>query len=138
LAEKDIVDKIQKAKQDIEQFKYEAEQAERNGDYGKVAELRYGKMKDANNFITQQQLKLSEVQGGDPMIKEEVDAEDIAGIVSRWTHIPVSRMMESEKEKLLRMEQELHKRVVGKIRQFRHFLMLSGETVRVYLIKRNL
>jgi len=112
-AEKDIIDKIQKCKQDIENFKLEAEQAERNADYGKVAELRYGKIKDAIELIKELQKKLIEVQANNPMIKEEVDAEDIAGIVSKWTGIPVSRMLESERNKLLSMEKELHKRIVG-------------------------
>jgi ATP-dependent Clp protease ATP-binding subunit ClpB len=112
-AEKEIIDKIQKCKQNIENFKLEAEHAERNGDYGKVAELRYGKIKESIENIKELQEKLIAVQANDPMIKEEVDAEDIAGIVSKWTGIPVNRMLESERNKLLSMEKELHKRIVG-------------------------
>lgn len=112
-AEKDIVDAIQKAKEDIENYKLQAEQAERGGDYGKVAEIRYGKIKEAENSLHQNMAKLSEIQKDSSMIKEEVDAEDIAGVVSRWTGIPVTKMLQSEKEKLLHLEDELHKRVVG-------------------------
>ena len=111
--EKKIIKQIQSSKELIEQLKLEADKAERTGDYGKVAELRYGKMKDASEQINQAQINLKEMQGNDPLIKEEVDAEDIAGIVSRWTGIPVARMLESERMKLLRMEEELHARVVG-------------------------
>ena len=111
--EKDIVEQIQKAKTDMESFRFEADQAERQGDYGKVAEIRYGKIKEAEISVSHLMNQLSEMQGGNPMIKEEVDAEDIAGVVSRWTGIPVNKMMQSEREKLLHMEDELHKRVVG-------------------------
>jgi ATP-dependent Clp protease ATP-binding subunit ClpB len=113
-AEKDVVEGIQKAKEKIESLKFEAEQAERSGDYGKVAEIRYGRIKEAENQLEDFKGKLAEMQAsGSQMIKEEVDAEDIAGVVSRWTGVPVSRMLQSEKEKLLHLEGELHKRVVG-------------------------
>lgn len=112
-SEKAVVDKIQQNKQRIEQFKQEAEEAERRGDYGKVAELRYGKIKEAEASISTAKTELSALQGEDAMIKEEVDGEDIAEVVSRWTGIPVSRMLQSEKEKLLTLEAELHWRVVG-------------------------
>jgi len=111
--EKDVVDQIQKNKQLIDTYKFEAEQAERSGDFGKVAELRYGKIKDAETEIDALRLQLIETQSGKAMIKEEVDAQDIAGVVSRWTGIPVSSMLQSEREKLLNLEAELHKRVVG-------------------------
>ena len=113
LAEKEIIDKIQQNKAEIEQARIEAEIAEREGDYGKVAELRYGKIKEKERGIEELQKKLREVQGDRPLIKEEVDAEDIAEIVSKWTGIPVSKMLQSEREKLLSLEEELHKRVVG-------------------------
>lgn len=112
-SEKDVLDKIQTNKELIDQYKLEAEQAERSGDFGKVAELRYGKMKEAETAIEALREKLEETQSGKAMIKEEVDAEDIAGVVSRWTGIPVNRMLQSEREKLLNLEDELHKRVVG-------------------------
>jgi len=112
-SEKAVVDKIQLNKKHIEQFKLEAEDAERRGDYGQVAELRYGKIKDAEAAIISLKAELSGLQAENAMIKEEVDAEDIAEVVSRWTHIPVSRMLQSEKEKLLTLESELHKRVIG-------------------------
>ncbi len=112
-SEKDVLDKIQTNKELIDQYKLEAEQAERAGDFGKVAELRYGKMKEAETAIEALREKLEETQSGKAMIKEEVDAEDIAGVVSRWTGIPVNRMLQSEREKLLNLEDELHKRVVG-------------------------
>ncbi len=111
--EKNIIDSIQKLKQEIEHFKFEADQAERLGNYGLVAELRYGKIKDAEIKIETLKSELNNKQGNSAMIREEVCAEDIAEIVSRWTGIPVNRMMQSEKEKLLNLEQELHKRVVG-------------------------
>ncbi len=111
--EKDIVENIQKEKQNIEEYKLEAEQAERAGDYGRVAELRYGKTKEAENNLVLLKEKLNDSQKDSPMIKEEVSAEDVAEIVSRWTGIPVSKMMQSEKEKLLHLEEELHKRVIG-------------------------
>lgn len=112
-SEKEIVDEIQKNKKQIENYKLAAEQAERAGHFDKVAELRYGKIKEAENKTGELQEKLAKVQGSSPMITEEVDAENIAMIVSRWTGIPVSRMLESEREKLLRMEDELHRRVIG-------------------------
>ena len=112
-AEKELVDKIQKLKKDIEDYKLEAERAERDGDFGKVAELRYGKIQASEQQIEELQQKLIELQGDKPMINEEVTAEEVAEIVSRWTGIPVSRMLQSEREKLLHLEEELHKRVVG-------------------------
>ncbi len=112
-AEKELVDKIQKLKKDIEDYKLEAERAERDGDFGKVAELRYGKIQASEQQIEELQQKLVELQGDKPMINEEVTAEEVAEIVSRWTGIPVSRMLQSEREKLLHLEEELHKRVVG-------------------------
>ena len=112
-AEKDLVDKIQNNKHLIEYYKLEAEQAERNGDLGKVAEISYGKITDAEGEEEALKVQLQELQGGDPMINEEVGAEDIAEVVSKWTGIPVNRMLQSEREKLLKLEDELHKRVVG-------------------------
>ena len=112
-AEKDLLDGIQKAKEKIENLKFEAEQAERAGDFGKVAEIRYGRIKETENEIEKLREQLNQTQSGKAMIKEQVDAEDIAGVVSRWTGIPVSRMLQSEREKLLHLEDELHKRVVG-------------------------
>jgi ATP-dependent Clp protease ATP-binding subunit ClpB len=112
-AEKELINKIQQDKIEIEDAKFEAERAEREGDYGKVAELRYGRIKEKENEIEALQQQLHERQGSRAMIKEEVDAEDIADVVSRWTGIPVSRMLQSEREKLLHLEEELHKRVVG-------------------------
>ena len=112
-AEKDEINKIQQNKIDIEQLNYEAEKAEREGDYAKVAEIRYYKIKQKENENSQIQDRLKELQGERAMIKEEVDSEDIAEIVSRWTGIPVTKMAKTEKEKLLNLEQELHKRVVG-------------------------
>jgi ATP-dependent Clp protease ATP-binding subunit ClpB len=112
-AEKELVDKIQKLKKDIEDFKLEAERAERDGDFGKVAEIRYGKVQEAEKQIALLQQQLAELQGDKPMINEEVTAEEVAEVVSRWTGIPVSRMLQSEREKLLHLEDELHKRVVG-------------------------
>ncbi len=112
-SEKDIINKIQQNKIDIEDSKFEAEKAEREGDYGKVAELRYGKIKQLEEEIEQLKTQLHERQGGKAMIKEEVDSDDIADVVARWTGIPVSKMMQSEREKLLHLEEELHKRVVG-------------------------
>ena len=111
--EKEIVESIQQSKADIENFKFEAEQAERAGDYGKVAEIRYSKIKLAENKLEENKNKLLEIQANSAMIKEEVDAGDIADVVSRWTGIPVSRMLQSEVQKLLNLEIELHKRVVG-------------------------
>jgi ATP-dependent Clp protease ATP-binding subunit ClpB len=112
-AEKDLVEKIQQNKISIENLKLEAEQAERTGDYGKVAERRYGKIKDIENNIETLKTQLLSIQNDNPMIKEEIDAEDIAYIVARWTGIPVNRMLKSEKDKLLHLEEELHKRIVG-------------------------
>ncbi len=112
-AEKEIINKIQQDKIDIENAKFEAEKAEREGDYGKVAELRYGKIKEKETEIQTLQQQLHERQGGAAMIKEEVDSEDIADVVSRWTGIPVNKMLQSEREKLLHLEEELHKRVIG-------------------------
>ena len=112
--EKEVVEGIQKIKEEIENFKFEAEQAERNGDYGKVAEIRYGKIKESETQLKSFEGKLAEMQqNGSQMIKEEVDSEDIAGVIAAWTGIPVSRMLQSEREKLLHLEDELHKRVVG-------------------------
>ena len=111
--EKELVNKIQQDKQQIENLKFEAERAEREGDYGKVAEIRYGKLKNLQDDISKVQDELKHRQGGEAMIKEEVTPDDIADVVSRWTGIPVSRMLQSEREKLLHLEEELHKRVVG-------------------------
>ncbi len=112
-AERGLVNRIQQNKSQIEQLKFEAERAEREGDYGKVAEIRYGKLKALEDEIRQIQEQLKDTQGGEAMIKEEVTAEDIADVVSRWTGIPVSKMLQSEREKLLHLEEELHKRVIG-------------------------
>ncbi len=112
-AEKEVVDKIQQLKKTIEEYKLEAERAERNGDFGKVAELRYGKIQKAEADVEALKVKLKEVQGINPMINEEVTAEEVAEVVSKWTGIPVNRMLQSEREKLLHLEDELHKRVVG-------------------------
>ncbi|MDD2930709.1 MAG: ATP-dependent chaperone ClpB [Fermentimonas sp.] len=112
-SEKELINKIQQAKIEIEDAKFEADKAEREGDYGKVAELRYGKIKEKENDIESLQTELHIRQGGRAMIKEEVDAEDIADVVSRWTGIPVNKMLQSEREKLLNLEDELHKRVIG-------------------------
>ena len=112
-AEKELINKIQQNKVDIEQLKFEADRAERDGDYAKVAEIRYSRIKGKEDENAQLQNKLKAMQGDKSLIKEEVDAEDIADVVSRWTGIPVSKMVKSEKEKLLHLEEELHKRVVG-------------------------
>ncbi|MBP8781983.1 MAG: ATP-dependent chaperone ClpB [Paludibacteraceae bacterium] len=112
-AEKELIESIQQNKIDIEQLKFEADKAEREGDYGKVAEIRYGKIKQKEEEIANFQQKLVSLQADHPIIKEEVDSEDIADIVSRWTGIPVSKMVQSEKDKLLHLEAELHKRVIG-------------------------
>ena len=112
-SEKAVVDRIQKDKQNIEVFKQEADEAERRGDYGRVAELRYGKIKEAEADIEVQKAELRAMQAEVALIKEEVDAGDIADVVSRWTGIPVSKMLQSEREKLLSLEVELHRRVVG-------------------------
>ena len=111
--EKELADRIQSAKQQIEAYKFEAEKAEREGDYGRVAEIRYGKIKNLEEEIKKVQGELHSTQGCSAMIKEEVTAEDIADVVSRWTGIPVSKMLQSEREKLLTLEDELHKRVIG-------------------------
>ena len=112
-SEKEQINKIQQNKIDIENLKFEADKAEREGDYGKVAEIRYGKIKQKEAEIKETQARLKTMQGAAAMIKEEVDSDDIADVVSRWTGIPVSKMMQSEKEKLLRLESELHTRVIG-------------------------
>ena len=112
-SEKEQINVIQQKKIEIEQLKYDAERAEREGDYGRVAEIRYGKIKVAEEAIEAAKAKLAELQQGHAMIKEEIDADDIADIVSRWTGIPVRKMMQSEKDKLLHLEDELHKRVIG-------------------------
>ncbi len=112
-SEKEVVDGIQKQKKKLEDLKFEADQAERNGDFGKVAEIRYGHMKATETELDKLNEKLHEMQSSQALIKEEVAAEDIADVVSRWTGIPVSRMLQSERDKLLRLEDELHKRVVG-------------------------
>ena len=112
-AEKSLIDKIQQSKIDIEKLKFEADQAERNGDYGRVAEIRYGRLKDKQANIEKYKADLLKMQDGNPTIKEEVDSNDVADIVSRWTGIPVSKMAQSEQTKLLNLETELHKRVIG-------------------------
>ena len=112
-SERDVLEQIQKNKQLMEELKVEAAEAERNGDYGKVAEIRYGKMRDTEAEIQKLQQEVAKNAEAGAMIKEEVDAEDIAEVVARWTGIPVSRMLQSEREKLLKMESELHDRVVG-------------------------
>lgn len=111
--EKQLIEAIQKNKTNIEEFRFQADQAERQGDYGKVAELRYGKIREAEAAIDTLKKQLEEQQQIQALIKEEVDSEDIAGVVSRWTGIPVSRMLQSEREKLLHLENDLHKRIVG-------------------------
>ncbi|WP_304612347.1 ATP-dependent Clp protease ATP-binding subunit, partial [Paramuribaculum intestinale] len=112
-AEKDLINRIQQNKIDIEQLNFEAERAEREGDYAKVAEIRYSKVQQKETENTQIQEQLAMMQGEKALIKEEVDAEDIADVVSRWTGIPVNKMVQSEKEKLLHLEAELHERVIG-------------------------
>ncbi|EKT4551438.1 ATP-dependent chaperone ClpB [Flavobacterium psychrophilum] len=112
-SEKDVVDNIQAIKTEIEDFKYEAERAERDGDYGKVAEIRYGKIKESQERLDVLQKQLIENQSGTSLIKEEVTREDIAEVVAKWTGIPVMKMLQGEREKLLHLEQELHGRVVG-------------------------
>lgn len=112
-SERSLIDEIQKNKDAIEQYKFEAGRAEREGDYGKVAELRYGKIKEAEERIEEVKKKLSDMKHGESLIREEVTADDIAAVVSKWTGIPVNRMMQSERAKLLSLEDELHKRVVG-------------------------
>ena len=112
-AEKNVVEGIQKAKEEIENLKYEADQAERSGDFGKVAEIRYGKMKAAEEQLENFKTDLIEIQSNSKMIKEEVTTEEISEVISKWTGIPVSKLIESEREKLLRLEDVLHQRVVG-------------------------
>lgn len=112
-SERELIQRVQSKKREIESLRFEADRAERDGDFGRVAEIRYGKIKEAERDIEEVQQKLIAIQGGKAMIKEEVSAEDIADIVSRWTGIPVKRMVQGEREKLLHLESELHKRVVG-------------------------
>jgi ATP-dependent Clp protease ATP-binding subunit ClpB len=112
-AEKEVVESIQQAKESIEILKLEADQAERSGDFGKVAEIRYGKIKEAEAVLEENKAKLMELQANSKLIKEEVDVEEVADVVSKWTGIPVTKMVEAEKDKLLRLEDELHKRVIG-------------------------
>ena len=112
-AERELVNRIQQDKQQIEQLKFEADKAEREGNYGRVAEIRYGKLQELEADIKSVQEQLSNAQGANAMVKEEVTADDIADVVSRWTGIPVSKMVQSEREKLLHLEEELHKRVIG-------------------------
>ncbi|WP_282030905.1 ATP-dependent chaperone ClpB [Winogradskyella eximia] len=112
MSEKEVVDNVQNIKEEIENFKIEAERAERDGDYGKVAEIRYGKIKDATEQLEKYQKELAEQQDTS-LIKEEVTYEDIADVVAKWTGIPVTKMLQSDREKLLKLEDELHKRVVG-------------------------
>ncbi|MDD6129920.1 MAG: ATP-dependent chaperone ClpB [Prevotellaceae bacterium] len=111
--EKELLNKIQQDKQQIETLKFEAERAEREGDYGRVAEIRYGKLQALEQDIKQIQGQLKQAQGTEAMVKEEVTADDIADVVSRWTGIPVSKMLQSERDKLLHLEEELHRRVIG-------------------------
>ena len=111
--EKNLLNKIQQNKQQIEQLKFEAERAEREGNYGRVAEIRYGKLQELEKEIQSIQEQLKSAQGAEAMVKEEVTADDIADVVSKWTGIPVSKMMQSERDKLLNLENELHKRVIG-------------------------
>ncbi|MGM9674919.1 MAG: ATP-dependent chaperone ClpB [Bacteroidaceae bacterium] len=111
--EKELLNKIQQDKQQIEALKFEAERAEREGDYGRVAEIRYGKLQSLEQDIRQIQQQLKQAQGTEAMVKEEVTADDIADVVSRWTGIPVSKMLQSERDKLLHLEEELHRRVIG-------------------------
>ena len=112
-AERDVIDSLQKMKEDIENYKLQADQAERAGDYGKVAEIRYGKIKEVEDSLEKTKVKLHEMQANSKMIKEEVDSEAIAEVVSKWTGIPVNKMIESEVTKLLKLEEELGKRIVG-------------------------
>lgn len=125
-AEKQLVNRIQQDKQRIEQLKIEADNAERNGNYGRVAEIRYGQLKELEADIEQIQAELHTRQNGEALVKEEVTADDIAEVVSRWTGIPVNRMLESEREKLLHLENELHKRVVGQ----EHAISVVADAVR--------
>ncbi|WP_281677025.1 ATP-dependent Clp protease ATP-binding subunit [Porphyromonas endodontalis] len=111
--EKTIINTIQQLKSDKEQLSIQSDKAEREGDYGKVAEIRYGKIRDIDARVEEERKKLDEIRSGEPLIKEEVGSDDIAEIVAKWTGIPVNRMLTSEREKLLHLEEELHKRVVG-------------------------
>jgi len=111
--ERQLINQIQQDKQQMENLRFEAEKAEREGNYQRVAEIRYGKLKELEEDIKHIQAQLANAQGGNVMVREEVTADDIAEVVSRWTGIPVSRMMQSEREKLLHLEEELHKRVIG-------------------------
>ena len=111
--EKSVVEAIQAEVQNIENYKFEAEQAERAGDYGKVAELRYGRIKESEKKVQDLKLQLKQMQADNALINEEVDSEQIAEVVSKWTGIPVTRMLQSERERLLHLEEELHRRVVG-------------------------
>jgi len=113
LSEKEVMNQIQQSKIEIENLKFEADRAEREGNYGKVAEIRYGKLKELESKIEEDKEKLHALQADSPMIKEEVDAEDIADVVSKWTGIPVTKMLQTEKDKLLHLEDELHRRVIG-------------------------
>ena len=112
-SEKEVVEQLQQTKKEIEDLKYEADRAEREGDYGKVAEIRYGKIKEAEQKLDDLKQRIQQMQVSGALIKEEVAAEEIAEIVSRWTGIPVTRMLQSEREKLLSLEEELHRRVIG-------------------------
>jgi ATP-dependent Clp protease ATP-binding subunit ClpB len=112
-SERDVIDSVQRVKEEIENLKYEADLAERNGDYGKVAEIRYGKMKEVEERLESSKQRLIDLQAHTKMIKEEVDVDEIAEVVSKWTGIPVNKMLQSEREKLLTLENELHKRVIG-------------------------
>ena len=112
-SERDVVDRIQNAKERIEKLKLEAEQAERSGDYGKVAEIRYGQLREIEEELKRSEEALREVQSREHLIKEEVNREDVAEVVAKWTGIPVTRMLQSERDKLLRLEEELHQRVIG-------------------------
>ena len=112
-SEKEVVDNIQNRKSEIENYKIEAEKAEREGDYGKVAEIRYGKIKEAQEELEKLQQTLQENQNEKSLIKEEVTLDDIAEVVAKWTGIPVTKMIQSERDKLLQLEKQLHKRVVG-------------------------
>ncbi len=111
--EKSVVERIQNAKERIENLRFEAERAEREGDYGKVAEIRYGRMEEVMDDLERSEAELKDIQSQNHLIKEEVNSEDIAEVVSKWTGIPLSKMLQSEREKLLKMEDELHKRIVG-------------------------
>jgi len=111
--EKDLINQVQKLKEEIEKAKFTAEKAERDGDYGLVAELRYGKIKEAETQIEQIQKKLLEIQSDESLLREEIDSEDIAEVVSKWTGIPINKMLQTQKDKLLNLEKELHKRVIG-------------------------